>query len=232
MSNSLSIVECSDEDQCFIGCCPGIIGRCCHGDDKVEVCRRLFPIVAEWLEIDSLENRTLPSPRLRQIKESLLAFWLTEENVAFRGRFNAAVPLIAMTLNEFIGKLIGLNVWKQGGKRAPHKPLLLLLAVGKAVRGEERLAPFSEIEKTLSGLLRHFGPPSKAFHPEFPFGRLVTDGLWEIPGADSLRRTRSGDLHTTELRTRGITGWLAGAGLPVDGRRSPGSARRGPVDTR
>ncbi len=113
-----------------------------------------------------------------------------------------------MTSDEFRQKLTRLNVWKQGGKRAPHKPLLLLLAIGKAVRGEERLAPFSEIEKTLTGLLRHFGPPSKAFHPEFPFGRLVTDGLWEIPGADSLRRTQSGDLHTTELRTRGISGGL------------------------
>ena len=113
-----------------------------------------------------------------------------------------------MTLDEFHQKLTGLNIWKRGGKRAPHKPLLLLLAMGRAVREEERLAPFSEIGDTLTGLLRHFGPPSKAHHPEFPFGRLVTDGLWEIPGADSLRRTRSGDLHTTELRTRGITGGL------------------------
>ena len=113
-----------------------------------------------------------------------------------------------MTLDEFQQKLTGLNVWKRGGKRAPHKPLLLLLAMGRAVREEERLASFSEIGDTLTGLLRHFGPPSKAHHPEFPFGRLVTDGLWEIPGADSLRRTRSGDLHTTELRTRGITGGL------------------------
>ena len=113
-----------------------------------------------------------------------------------------------MTLDEFRQKLTGLRIWKQDGKRAPHKPLLLLLAFGNAVRGEERLVPFGEVEQTLTGLLRHFGPPSKVFHPVAPFGRLVTDGLWEIPKAGSLRRTRSGDLSPLELRTRGITGGL------------------------
>ncbi len=113
-----------------------------------------------------------------------------------------------MTLDEFRRRLTNLNVWKQGKQRAPHKPLLLLLAMGRAARGEERLAPFNEIEETLTGLLRHFGPPRQAHHPEFPFGRLVTDGLWEIPDADSLRRTGSGDLYKTELQTRGVTGGL------------------------
>lgn len=113
-----------------------------------------------------------------------------------------------MTLDEFRRKLTTLNVWKQGRQRAPHKPLLLLLAMGRAARGEERLAPFNEIEETLVGLLRHFGPPRKTHHPEFPFGRLATDGLWEIPEADSLRRTQSGDLSKTELQQRGITGGL------------------------
>lgn len=113
-----------------------------------------------------------------------------------------------MTLDEFRQKLTNLNVWKQGRQRAPHKPLLLLLAMGRAAQGAERLAPFNEIEETLTGLLRHFGPPRQTHHPEFPFGRLVTDGLWEIPGADSLRRTRSGDLYKTDLQERGITGGL------------------------
>ena len=113
-----------------------------------------------------------------------------------------------MTLSEFVQRLSKLRVWKEGGKRAPHKPLLLLLAMGRAVRGEERLVPFSEIEEPLTGLLRHFGPPSKSFQPVAPFGRLPNDGLWEIPGADSLRRTGSGDLLTAELRSQGTRGGL------------------------
>ena len=30
-------VEWSDEDRCFVGSCPGVIGPCCHGDDEVAV---------------------------------------------------------------------------------------------------------------------------------------------------------------------------------------------------
>ncbi len=113
-----------------------------------------------------------------------------------------------MTAEGFDQRLGGLTVWRRGGERAPHKPLLLLLAMGRAVGGELRLSRFSEIEKTLTGLLKHFGPPREVYHPEYPFGRLVRDGLWEIPEMASLRRTQSGDLLRAELITRGITGGL------------------------
>ena len=46
------VVELSDEDQCYIGYCPGIIGPCCHGDDVTEVRRELRQIVDEWLEMN------------------------------------------------------------------------------------------------------------------------------------------------------------------------------------
>ena len=77
MTNSakyIKIVEWSDEDQCFVGHCPGIVGPCCHGDDEVEVYRQLCQIVDEWLEIAARENRTLPPPTTGQdIPGSLLA---------------------------------------------------------------------------------------------------------------------------------------------------------------
>ena len=44
-------VEWSDEDQCFVGSCPGVIGPCCHGEDEVAVYRELCGIVDEWLEV-------------------------------------------------------------------------------------------------------------------------------------------------------------------------------------
>ena len=53
-------VEWSDEDQCFVGSCPGVIGPCCHGDDEVAVYRDLCGIVDEWLEIIRAEGRALP----------------------------------------------------------------------------------------------------------------------------------------------------------------------------
>jgi hypothetical protein len=41
----IKIVEWSEEDQCFVGQCPGIIGPCGHGDDEVEVYKELCQLV-------------------------------------------------------------------------------------------------------------------------------------------------------------------------------------------
>ena len=105
-----------------------------------------------------------------------------------------------MTREALHRKLDELNVWKRGNERAPHKPLLLLLAMGRAVRGEERLVSFREIEAPLTGLLRHFGPPRRAYHPEFPFRYLASDGLWEVPEVSSWSKKH--------LRDRGVKGGL------------------------
>ena len=105
-----------------------------------------------------------------------------------------------MTREALHQRLDGLNVWKRGDERAAHKPLLLLLAMGRAVRGEERLVSFREIEAPLTDLLWHFGPPRRAYHPELPFRHLATDGLWEVPEVSSW-----GKKH---LRDRGIKGGL------------------------
>jgi predicted RNase H-like HicB family nuclease len=58
----LKIVEWSDEDQCFVGQCPGIIGPCCHGDDEKKVYSELCEIVDEWLAIWKKEGKALPRP--------------------------------------------------------------------------------------------------------------------------------------------------------------------------
>ena len=62
----IKIVEWSDEDQYFIGHCPGIIGPCCHGTDEVEVYRQLCKIVDEWIEI--LHNDKEVFPRLLSVR--------------------------------------------------------------------------------------------------------------------------------------------------------------------
>ncbi|MCY3712421.1 MAG: hypothetical protein F4Z29_04355 [Gemmatimonadetes bacterium] len=60
----IKIVEWSNEDECFIGYCPRIIGPCCHGDEETEVYRQLCQIVDEWLEIAQQENKELPPPTI------------------------------------------------------------------------------------------------------------------------------------------------------------------------
>lgn len=56
----LKLVEWSDEDQCFVGQCPGIIGRCCHGTDEAQVYAELCQIVDEWIAILQADGTPLP----------------------------------------------------------------------------------------------------------------------------------------------------------------------------
>ena len=49
-----------------------------------------------------------------------------------------------MEREQIIQKFQNLNVWKRKGERAPHKPLLALYAIGKLLRGEDRLMSYSD----------------------------------------------------------------------------------------
>jgi len=62
----IKIVEWSDEDQCFIGQCPGVIGPCCHGEDETAVYSELCEIVEEWLQTLKDDGKPLPPPTAGQ----------------------------------------------------------------------------------------------------------------------------------------------------------------------
>ena len=82
--------------------------------------------------------------------------------------------------DQILERFRHLNVWKRGDVRAPHKPLLVLYALGRLQAGSDRLIPYSEIDGPLTRLLDEFGPPRRSAHPELPFYHLQTDGVWEI----------------------------------------------------
>ncbi len=56
----IKIVEWSNDDQCFVGQCPGVIGPCCHGDDEAEVYAQLCGIVDEWIQTLKRDGKPLP----------------------------------------------------------------------------------------------------------------------------------------------------------------------------
>jgi len=58
----VKIVEWSDEDQCFIGSCPGLFFGSCHGDDEQAVFSELCEIVEETLDLFKKEGKPLPPP--------------------------------------------------------------------------------------------------------------------------------------------------------------------------
>jgi predicted HicB family RNase H-like nuclease len=61
-SDYIKVVEWSDEDGCFIGSAPPLIGRCCHGNDEAEVYAELRKIVEEWIALYQQEGKPLPEP--------------------------------------------------------------------------------------------------------------------------------------------------------------------------
>ncbi len=56
----LKIVEWSEKDKCYVGSVPGWIGKCCHGDDELEVYKDVCAIVDEWIELYKKEGRPQP----------------------------------------------------------------------------------------------------------------------------------------------------------------------------
>ena len=58
----VKIVEWSDEDQCYVGSCPGLFYGGCHGDNEQEVFSKLCHIVEETIELYRRDGRPLPLP--------------------------------------------------------------------------------------------------------------------------------------------------------------------------
>jgi len=56
----VKIVEWSEEDQCYVGSCPGLILGGCHGDDERQVFAELCDIVEEVIALYRADGRPLP----------------------------------------------------------------------------------------------------------------------------------------------------------------------------
>jgi len=105
-----------------------------------------------------------------------------------------------MNRQSAIDQFKGIRMWARGSERAPHKPLLLLMALGRLSRGESPEMPYRVVDEKLKQLLMDFGPRRTSYHPEFPFWRLQNDGIWVVRDADNLqRRTGNTDVRRSEL---------------------------------
>lgn len=104
-----------------------------------------------------------------------------------------------MTPDDLRDRIAALTVWRSGGRRAPHKPLLLLFALARFADGTRRF-PFSAIEGSIRSLLHDFGPAGSEKNPHPPFWRLQQDGVWTVEPTDGIVLTSSGDPTLTSLR--------------------------------
>lgn len=90
-----------------------------------------------------------------------------------------------MDIKQLQKNIAEITVWKKGGRRAPHKPLLLLYVLSQYKQGHDRLFHYgNEIEQPLFDLLNNFGPQRKTHYPTMPFWRLKGDGFWQLENAE------------------------------------------------
>lgn len=96
---------------------------------------------------------------------------------------------------DWVERVCGIRQWSsQDGTRAPHKPLLLLYALGHFQRHGDKPIHFRDAEEQLNLLLREFGPPRRsnsASNMAYPFYHLRNDGLWEVSGTHVAPRPRA-----------------------------------------
>lgn len=100
---------------------------------------------------------------------------------------------------------LDLRIFKHGDKVAPHKPLLILLALSRIQQRAPRLVSYQEIEGPLSELIVKYSNSKP--RPQYPFWRLRGDmegSIWEIPDADSIIKNRSGDVSSKMLIDQNI----------------------------
>ncbi|MEV1084889.1 phosphorothioated DNA-binding restriction endonuclease [Streptomyces sp. NPDC050211] len=106
---------------------------------------------------------------------------------------------------DWLERTAKLRQWTRSGTRAPHKPLLLLYALGQFQEDADRELRYSAVEEDLQRLLTEYGPPNKTT-PAYPFHHLVSDGVWEVRTDRGPGSPGSG---LRELRESGAAGRLA-----------------------
>ena len=111
-----------------------------------------------------------------------------------------------MNSDQLLKKIQNLKIWQKGGKRAPHKPLLLLTALSYAQRNKERLLMVGDIEKPLTDLLIEFGPIRRNYQPEEPFKRLPNDGVWELKDNQNNVVEKGSRYTKSDLKNEAIRG--------------------------
>ncbi len=89
-----------------------------------------------------------------------------------------------MTREELLARLAGLRQARAGGRRAPHKPLLLLWLFGRFAALGNSTASYQQAEAPVSQLINEFGPPAASpsagrQRAAMPFVHLERE-LWEL----------------------------------------------------
>ena len=86
-------------------------------------------------------------------------------------------------LEQALERLTSLRQYQHHGKRVPHKPLLVLLALGQLETTGSSAVPWDLAQDKLADLITEFGPQTRTGRKQsaaYPFTRLRSDGVWTI----------------------------------------------------
>jgi predicted HicB family RNase H-like nuclease len=99
----LKIVEWSDDDRCYIGSAPPLIGQSCHGKTEAGVIAQMQAIVEEWVELLLVDGKPLPEGTADRRFSGKFVIRLSPE-------IHRKVALKAMargeSLNEFVSETL------------------------------------------------------------------------------------------------------------------------------
>ena len=68
----VKVVAWDEQDQCYIGRCPGLMFGGVHGDDETAVYQELCQAIDEWIQLHEAEGRPLPTPTSLDAIEALV----------------------------------------------------------------------------------------------------------------------------------------------------------------
>ena len=95
---------------------------------------------------------------------------------------------------DWLARVAEIRQWTQRGKRAPHKPLLLLHAIAQLHNDRVSRLVYEQVGPKLRAWLEDFGPQREIQHPEQPFWRLQNDaGLWSVSHTVPIRPDQLSD---------------------------------------
>ncbi|WP_371821269.1 phosphorothioated DNA-binding restriction endonuclease [Blastococcus sp. PRF04-17] len=93
------------------------------------------------------------------------------------------MPASYSSADDVLHVLASLRQHERDGKRSPHKPLLVLLALSRLAETGSSRIPWALAKTRLADLIADFGPPSRTGRAQsaaYPFTRLRSDGVWTL----------------------------------------------------
>jgi putative restriction endonuclease len=105
----------------------------------------------------------------------------------------AGVGTDGMSEAEVLARLSSLRQHRRAGQRSPHKPLLVLYALGQLMATRSSALAWPTAAEKLAELIRDYGPPSAtptAQRAAYPFTRLRSDEIWTLDHDVPMDRVR------------------------------------------